>query len=152
MDMQNPVVQTYVIAALLMCIKMMIQAWVTVYQMIKAKGGYLHPEDLRKTPLNPNPHPEQLHPYPAVERSRAMQRNDLENIPVFCLVGLLFIWSQPPLLLTQMLMYGYVLSRLLHCYALGTAQAHDVRATFYSIGSLIIMGMAVYTLYFALMA
>ena len=90
MNLTDPVVQTYVIAAALMCLKVMAQSWITVYQMIKAKGGYLHPEDIKKTNLNPNPSPEQLKPYPAVERSRAMQRNDMENIPAFWIAGLLF--------------------------------------------------------------
>ena len=47
-------------------------------------------------------------------------------------------------------MYGYVASRLLHAYALGTAKTHDLRATFFSIGSLIVIGMSLYTLVFAL--
>ena len=150
MNLKDPVVQTYVIAAALMCLKVMLQSWITVYQMIKAKGGYLHPEDIKKTNLNPNPSPEQLKPYPAVERSRAMQRNDMENIPAFWIAGLLFTWTQPPLAAAQILMYGYVLSRLLHFYALGTAKTHDLRAVFFSIGSFIIIGMTLYTLVFAL--
>lgn len=150
MDIQNPVVQTYVIAASLMCLKLMLQAWVTVYQMIKVKGGYLHPEDLKKTVLNPNPSLEQLKPHPAVERSRAIQRNDLENIPGFLFSGLLFTWTHPPLLAAQLLMYGYVVSRLFHFYALGTGKIHDLRATFWTIGSLIVIGMSIYTLIFAL--
>ena len=39
MNLKDPVVQTYVIAASLMCLKVMLQSWITVYQMIKAKGG-----------------------------------------------------------------------------------------------------------------
>lgn len=150
MNIQDPVVQTYVIAAALMCLKMMLQAWITVYCMIKVKGGYLHPEDIKKTPLNLNPSPDQLKPNPLVERSRSMQRNDLENIPGFLFAGLLFTMTQPVLWVAQTLMYGYVISRLLHAYALGTAKVHDLRATLWTIGSLIVIGMSVYTLYFAL--
>ena len=150
MNLKDPVMQTYVIAASIMCLKVLLQSWITVYQMIKVTGGYLHPEDIKKTNLNPNPSLEQLKPNPAVERSRAMQRNDMENIPAFWIAGLLFIWTQPPLLATQILLYGYVLSRLLHAYALGTAKIHDLRALFFSIGSLIIISMSVYTLIFAL--
>jgi glutathione S-transferase len=139
-----------VIAATLMCLKMMLQAWVTVFYMIKVKGGYLHPEDINKTGLNPNPSPEQLMPHPDVERSRAMQRNDLESIPGFLFAGYLFTWTQPPLLAAQILMYGYVIARLLHAYALGTAKSHDIRAVFFSIGSMITIAMLIYTLCFAL--
>lgn len=146
MDIHSPVVQTYVIAASIMCLKMMLQAWITVYNMLKANAGFLHPEDIKKTPLNPKPYAEQLKPNPSVERSRALQRNDLENIPVFCITGLFFVWTQPSLLFTQILMYGFVITRFLHFYALGTAKPHDVRAIFFSIGSLITVTMIVYTL------
>ena len=83
MNLKDPVLQTYLVAASLMCLKMMLQAWITVYRMIKVNGGFLHPEDIKKTPLNPNPSPDQLKPNPDVERSRSMQRNDMENIPIF---------------------------------------------------------------------
>ncbi len=133
-----------------MCLKVMLQAWITVYQMIKVNGGFLHPEDIKKTPLNPNPSLDQLKPNPEVERSRSMQRNDMEIIPVFLVVGFLFTLTQPALWVTQILMYGYVTSRLLHAYALGTAKTHDLRAVFFSIGSLIVIGMSLYTLVIAL--
>lgn len=150
MSIQDPVVQTYVIAATLMALKMLLQAWVTVYRMLKVNAGFLHPEDAKKTPVNPNPNPDQLKPNPYVERSRGMQRNDMENIPVFLVVGLLFTWTHPPLLAAQLLFYGYVVTRLLHTWALGTGQIHDVRATFWTFNSLITIGMAVYALIYAL--
>jgi uncharacterized membrane protein YecN with MAPEG domain len=152
MNLKDPVLQTYVVAASLMCLKMMLQAWITVYRMIKVNGGFLHPEDIKKTPFNPNPSPDQLNPNPYVERSRSLHRNDMENIPVFLVAGFLFTLTQPALWATQTLMYGYVVSRLLHSYALGTAKTHDLRAVFFSIGSIIVIGMSVYTLIFALSA
>ena len=150
MNINDPIVQTYVIAASIMCLKMLLQAWITVFWMIKVKGGYLHPEDIKKTTLNPEPNPDQLKPNPQVERSRAMQRNDTESVPVFLVAGLLFTLTHPTLLVVQILMYGYVVSRLLHPYALGTGKIHDLRATFWSVGSLIVIGMSLYTLIFAL--
>mgnify|MGYP002813438158 CR=1 FL=1 len=101
MNLKDPVFQTYVIAASLMCLKMMLQAWITVYRMIKVNGGFLHPEDIKKTPLNPNPSPDQLKPDPYVERSRSLHRNDTENIPIFLVVGFLFTLTQPALWATQ---------------------------------------------------
>lgn len=152
LDVHNPVVQTYFIAASLMALKMLLQAWVTVYRMLKVNAGLLHPEDLKKTPVNPNPNPDQLKPNPYVERSRSMQRNDTESVPVFLVIAFLFTLTQPPLWVAQLLMYGYVVSRFLHAWALGTAKIHDIRATLWTIGSLIVIGMSVYTLIFALMA
>jgi glutathione S-transferase len=79
-----------------------------------------------------------------------MQRNDTENIPAFLVAGLLFTLTQPALWVAQLLMYGYVASRLFHSYAIATARIHDLRATFWTVGSLIVIGISVYTLIFAL--
>ncbi len=147
---ENPVFTTYVIAASLMILKMMGQGWITVYRMMKVGGGFLNPEDANRGLANLNPRPDQLDKDDYVERSRRMHRNDLENIPAFLVAGLLFAWTEPPLLVAQWLLYGFVVARIAHFGAYITARSHEVRATFYTIGSLIVIGMACYTLYFAL--
>jgi hypothetical protein len=45
-----------------------------------------------------------------------------------------------------------VLARAAHAWAYGTAQSHEVRSAFYSIGSLIVIYMAGHVLYVALTA
>ena len=149
MMIENPVFATYVIAATLMIIKMMGQGWITVARMMKVGGGFLNPEDANQGMTNPSPRPGQLDADEYVERSRRMHRNDTENIPVFLVAGLLFVLTQPPLWLAQVVLLGYVASRLAHFWAYSTARSHEVRATFFSIGSLIVVGMAVYTLIYA---
>jgi uncharacterized MAPEG superfamily protein len=143
---ENPVFRVYVIAAALMVLKMALQSWMTVYRMTKVKGGFRSPEDIKKSPLNPDPKPEQLQPNEYVERSRRLHLNDCENIPPFLVVGLLFVAVAPPLWLAQTLLYGYVVTRALHFLAYVTAQLHDVRAAMWTPGSLAIIGMAVYTI------
>lgn len=73
-----------------------------------------------------------------------MHRNDLENIPAFWAAGLVFVAVAPPLWLAQVLMYGFVAVRAAHAVAYAKAQPHEVRATFYTVGSLIVMAMAIY--------
>jgi uncharacterized MAPEG superfamily protein len=146
MTFENPAFATYVIAATLMIIKMMGQGWITVYRMMKVGGGFLNPEDENRGLTNPNPRPGQLDADDYVERSRRMHSNDTENVPVFLVAGLLFVLTQPPLLVAQLLLYGFVATRLAHFWAYFTARSHEVRATFFSIGSFIVIGMAVYTL------
>ena len=58
-----------------------------------------------------------------------------------------FTLTSPPLALAQALLYGFVGVRLLHTWAYLTAKSHEVRATFYTFGTLIVIGMAVYTLF-----
>lgn len=142
----NPVFATYVIAASLMVLKIMLQGWITVARMIKNDAGLVNPEDIAPGPANRNPRPEQLQPLDDVDRSRRIHRNDLENIPAFLAIGLLFVAIAPPLAATQWLMYGFVAARLLHTIAYSTAQRHEVRAIFYSVGSLIVIAMAIWVL------
>jgi uncharacterized MAPEG superfamily protein len=146
MTFDNPVFVTYVIAATLMILKMMGQGWITVWRMMRVGGGFLNPEDAAAGMVNPNPRAGQLDADDYVERSRRMHRNDTENIPVFLVAGLLFALAQPPLWLAQWLLFGYAASRLGHSWAYFTARSHEVRATFFSIGSLIVISMAIYSL------
>jgi uncharacterized MAPEG superfamily protein len=146
----NPVFETYVIAAALMVLKVMGQGWMTVYRMMKSNSGLASPEDVQKGILNTDPRPEQLDVNDYVDRSRRMHRNDLENIPAFLIAGLLFVAVDPSLLLAQILMYGFVAARLAHFVAYATKQTHEVRATFYTIGSLIVIYMATHALIVAL--
>jgi glutathione S-transferase len=151
LSLENPVLAAYAIAATLMILKVASMSWLTVVRMMRVKGGFRSPEDLKKTPLNPSPDPRQLEPDERVERVRRIHLNDLENVPFFLVAGLLFVLTDPPLLLAQWLLYGYVVSRLLHFAAYFTAQTHDMRATFWTVGSLILIFMTGWTLLAALL-
>jgi len=140
-SLNDPVFATYVIAATIMILKAVAMSWLTVYRMMQANGGFRSPEDLKKTPLNPNPDPKQLEPNEYVDRIRRIQLNDLENLPYFLVAGLLYVLTGPPLWLAQVLLYGYVVSRLAHFAAYFTARTHDTRATFWTMGSLILIFM-----------
>jgi len=150
LSFQNPLFATYAIAASVMILKAMATAWLAVIRMLQGKCGYRSPEDLKKTPINPDPNPAQLLPNERVERIRRIQMNDAENLPYFLVVGFLYILTQPSLLLAQCLLYGYVVSRLLHFGAYITAQIHDMRAMLWTAGSLILIFMSIRTLLAAL--
>jgi glutathione S-transferase len=147
LNLQNPVFVTYAIAAALGVLKVMGQGWMTVYRMMKVNAGYASPEDLRAGPINRSPSPEQLEVNDYVDRSRRMHRNDLENTPAFWVAGLLFVLTAPPLWLAQVLMFGFVGARALHALAYATKRSHEVRATFYTVGSVIVVVMAVWVLW-----
>ena len=150
LNFENPVFSAYVIAAALMVFKIMGQGWMTVYRMLKISGGWASPEDLRPGMINRNPNVSQLEANDYVERSRRMQRNDLENIPAFWISGILFVFAEPSLLMAHILLYGFVAARLLHSIAYATQRSHEVRATFYTLGSVSVVGMALYALSVAL--
>jgi uncharacterized MAPEG superfamily protein len=151
LTLANPVFSTYAVCAALAVLKIMGQGWMTVYRLMKVGGGYASPEDANRGILNPRPRSGQLELDDYVDRSRRMHRNDLENIPGFLAAGLLFVLVSPPLLLAQVMMYGFVLARTLHAWAYATAQSHEVRSTFYTVGSLAVIYMAGHVLIVALL-
>jgi glutathione S-transferase len=146
LSLQNPVFHTYAIAAAIMILKLMLQPWMTVVRMMKVGAGFRSPEDLKKTPLNPQPKSEQLEVNEYVDRSRRLNLNDLESIPGFLVAGLLFVLVDPPLLLAQILIWTYVAARAAHFVAYTTAQIHDIRAFCWTWSSVSVIGMAGYTL------
>jgi uncharacterized MAPEG superfamily protein len=150
-SMENPVFVAYIVSASIMILKLMGQGWMTVYRMMKTEMGLLNPEDLLPGPYNHNPGPRQLEPNDYVERSRRIQRNDLENIPAFLAAGLLFVAVEPTATLAISLMALFVIARLVHTIAYVTAQRHEIRSIPYTIGSLVVIFMAGYALMAALL-
>ena len=146
LSMENPVFVTYMIAGAIMVLKIMGQGWMTVYRMLKSNSGLASPEDLKVGLINKNPSPEQLEVNDYVDRSRRMHRNDLENIPAFLACGILFVATGPSYLLANILMYGFVVARLAHAVAYATKQSHEIRATFFTIGSVAVIIMAIYVI------
>lgn len=146
LSMENPIFVTYMITAAIMILKLMGQGWMTVYRMLKIGGGWATPEDLKPGLINRSPNPEQLELNDYVDRSRRMHRNDLENIPAFLACGLIFVAAGPSYLVANTLMYTFVAARLAHTLAYATKQSHEVRATLYTVGSLVVIIMALYVL------
>lgn len=48
--------------------------------------------------------------------------------------------------LAQLALYGFVAARAGHFFAYATARSHELRATFYTIGTLITAAMALYVI------
>ena len=137
----NPVFVAFALSSAVMIVKAVAMSWLTVIRMLWFQSGFRSPEDLRRTLLNPVPDPRQLLPDERIERIRRIQQNDLENLPFFFVAGALYVLTGPPLALAQVLFYGYAVSSLLHFAAYFTAQTHDVRASLWTIGSLVIVFM-----------
>jgi glutathione S-transferase len=150
LSFENPLFKIYAVAACIMILKAVMMSWLTVVRMMQANGGFRSPEDIKKTILNPNPSAGQLAPNEYVDRIRRIQLNDLENLPFFLIAGFLFILTDPSMTLARWLLYGYVVSRLLHFGAYFTARTHDTRATLWTVGSLILIFMSCWSLFVAL--
>ena len=145
-NIDNPVFHAYTLTGCIMILKLMLQPWMTVVRIMSVHAGFRSPEDMKKSPLNPNPNASQLEVNEYVDRSRRMNLNDLENIPGFLAAGFFLVMSNPPVLLAQILLWTFVASRGAHFVAYATAQLHDVRATFWTIGSVCVIVMTGYAL------
>jgi uncharacterized MAPEG superfamily protein len=142
LTLDNPVFRYFAVAAALLIVKMMSQGWITVFRMLKVSGGFRYPEDARQSPTNPHPSPTQLLPNEYVERSRRMHGNDVENVPLFLTVGLLYVCTAPSEVVALGLFSVYALSRFAHFYVVLAARSHEARAALWAVGSVIIYVMA----------
>lgn len=134
LDLSDPLMRTYALAAAVLIAKTFAMAWMTVWKMQTLRTGFRAPEDLRKTALNPDPRPDQLAPDHRVDRWRRIHQNDLENVPFFLILAFLYVLTAPPVPLAQGLIWAYVATRFLHLWAYATAKTHDLRATFWTLG------------------
>jgi uncharacterized MAPEG superfamily protein len=146
LTVENSVFHTYLLAASIMILKLMIQPWITVQRMMKVGAGFRSPEDAKKSPFNPSPVAGQTDINEYVDRSRRINLNDLESIPGFLAAGFLFVLAGPPLLLAQILIWTYVGARAAHFLAYSTAQLHDIRAFCWTWSSVSVITMAAYVL------
>lgn len=152
LSFQNPLFNTYAIAATLTILKAHGMSWLTIARMIQENAGMRAPEDIRATPMNPKPDPSQLLPNERVERIRRIQLNDLEMLPYFLVAGLLFILTKPSLLIAQVTLYGFLVARALHFYAYFSARTHDTRAKLWTLSALFLIAMMGRTLWCAFTA
>lgn len=152
LTLSNPAFAAYALASAVLVLKMAAMSWLTVYRMLKTSSGFRSPEDARAGAANPQPKPGQLEKNEYVERIRRIHQNDYENIPPFLAIGLVYVATGPAAATAQALFAVYVVSRLLHFGAYVSARSHEVRATFWTIGSLVMLYMGLMTLSAAIRA
>ena len=152
LSLSNPVFAAYVVCASLLVLKMVAMSWLTVYRMLRINGGMRNPEDANPGLANPRPRAGQLDAVDYVERIRRIQQNDQENLLPFLAIGWLFVLTNPAPAFAVALFYGYVVSRLLHFAAYLGARPHEWRAALWTVGSLVMIGMALATLWAGLRA
>ncbi len=147
-SMDNPVFTTYVIASAIMILKLMAQGWITapddqnrrrLAQLEDLQAGPANVTKARATraqrlrrPLAPRP------PQRPGEHPRLPGRGpDLRRGRAVAALG-----ANPT--------YVFVATRLAHTLAYMTGQRHELRASLYSVGSIVVIAMAVYALVVAL--
>lgn len=103
----NAVFEGFAFYAAILILKMMLMSFLTSLQRFRKKA-FANPEDTVAHGVDVKQDDED------VERVRRAHLNDLENIPIFLLTGVLFVLSDPDLVFALMLFRLYTLTRIIH--------------------------------------
>jgi uncharacterized MAPEG superfamily protein len=134
--MVNPAFRTYAVCAAILAIKMLLTGNYTAMMRVRNKG-FVNPEDAAS--FGGALSEQEL---PAVAHALRIQRNDLENIPLFWAVGLVFVLSGALPSAAWWYCWTFTIARLAHWVAY-LNHLQPWRAIFYGLGYACILGMAV---------
>ena len=132
--MNDAAFRTYALCSAILAIKMLLAANYTTFQRFRTRI-FLSEEDARTLGGEVGEHP-------AVTRATNVHRNDLENIPVFWAVGLIFVVDGASPAAAAAWCWTFTASRLAH-WAMYLAGLQPWRAIAYTVGYLATLGMAV---------
>ncbi|KAG8236606.1 hypothetical protein J437_LFUL016855 [Ladona fulva] len=107
---QNPVFSAYALYSVLLSLKMLALFLRIAYLRVKKKI-FISPEDTSLAPgavVNRDD--------PDIERTRRAHLNDLENIPMFWIIGFLYVLTRPSALIAENLFRLYFVARAIHTF------------------------------------
>ncbi len=133
--MQNPAFQTYAVCSAILAIKMLLTGNYTTAMRMRNKG-FVNTEDAKAFGGKPS----ELE-HPAVAHALRIQRNDLENIPLFFVIGLIFVLNGASAGAAWWYCWTFTIARLVH-WVVYINHMQPWRAICYFIGYLCILGMA----------
>jgi len=137
----HPSFRTYALCAAILGLKMLWSALYTA-RMRGRHRGYINTEDAAVFGAGARAGTEEL---PAVAHALRIQRNDLENIPLFFAIGLVYVLSGASPLGAVAYCWTFTIARILHTVAY-TWNLQPWRAIFWGIGILALLGMIVHVL------
>ncbi|MBM4269071.1 MAG: MAPEG family protein [Deltaproteobacteria bacterium] len=132
----DPAFQTYAVCTSILAIKMLLTGNYTAVMRVRNRG-FVNPEDAKTFGGGSS---EQEHP--AVAHALRIQRNDLENIPLFWAVGLVFVLNGASPSAAWWYCWTFTIARLGHWLAY-LNHLQPWRAIFYGIGYACVLGMAI---------
>jgi len=136
-SLSNPVFASYAFYGTVVTLKLLGMAPLTAIKRF-AHGVFANPEDAKafgaKKPVLDND---------AVERVRRNHLNDLENIPAFLFLGLLYVTTQPNPVTALWHFRVFALSRILHTLVYQLAVPQPARGLTFGVGVATCVSMAV---------
>ena len=136
----HPSFRTYALCSAILALKMLYSAIYTGVQRQRHQG-YINAEDANA--FGRSGARAGTAEAPAVAHALRIQRNDLENIPLFLAIGLVFVFCRASPISTIVFCWTFTIARILHTFAY-TWNLQPWRAIFYGIGTLALLGMIVH--------
>jgi prostaglandin-E synthase 1 len=135
----HPAFRTYALCAAILGLKMLFSAIYTGVQRQRHQG-YVNAEDARA--FGRSGARAGTEESPAVAHALRIQRNDLENIPLFFAIGLTYVLAGASPIGAVVCCWAFTLARIAHTFAY-TWNLQPWRAIFYGIGTFAILAMIV---------
>lgn len=134
---ENDVFRLFATYGTIVIVKMMALSFFTSFKRINKKV-FATPEDAAGS-RDPQKH---VRLDPDIERVRQCHRNDMENIPPFLVIGLLYVLSGPSLFAAMWHFRVFVASRFLHTIAYLIPLPQPTRALAFLVGVVTTLSMA----------
>jgi uncharacterized MAPEG superfamily protein len=132
----NPAFHTYAVCSVILAVKMLLVGNYTTMQRMRNKG-FVNDEDAKAFGGKAD-----AQEHPAVAHALRIHRNDLENIPLFFVIGLIYVLSGASAFGAAVYCWTFTITRLLHWVAY-LNHLQPWRALCYGAGYLCIIGMSV---------
>jgi len=136
----HPAFRTYALCSAILGLKMLFSAIYTGVQR-QRNQGYINAEDARA--FGRSGARAGTEEAPAVAHALRIQRNDLENIPLFLAIGMIFVLAGAAPIWAVVYCWAFTLARIAHTIAY-TWNLQPWRAIFYGIGSVAILAMIIH--------
>ncbi len=134
----NPAFRTYAVCVAILVLKMIASAMYTAAQRSRVKG-YVNPEDAAVAggPGVSATETEQ----PEVARALRIQRNDLENIPLFFAIALVYVLLEASSFGAALYCWTFTIARVIHTIVYAR-NMQPARAICWGVGVLCLIGMS----------
>ncbi|XP_066144793.1 microsomal glutathione S-transferase 1-like [Euwallacea fornicatus] len=141
--LEQPLFRTYLFYVALLSLKMILLSALTGAKRFKTKT-FANAEDAQPYKLKPKVNED-------VERVRRAHLNDLENIPIFFIVSLVYLTTNPSLFLASTLIRIFTVARFIHTFVYAVVVIpQPARALSWGTGYIITIYMAVCSLFYYL--
>jgi len=137
-SLSNPVFASYAFYAVVVLLKLLVMAQLTAVKRV-VNGAFSSPEDARYF----SGAKADVKTIESVERVRRNHLNDLENIPAFLFLGLLYVSTQPNPVTALWHFRVFAISRILHTLIYQLAVPQPARALAFIVGVVVCWSLGV---------